>query len=123
PSVKEQPVYAVLADREPAGDYIQIAPKIRLSQLKWLGIDNDILMLGTPVLPITGRSFWKHNDFLLPAGFEFEFPLLSNKLKLQLDHENKNVILWLQNNTYILLEKETFMPLSISSFRLTYTTE
>lgn len=123
PSQKEQPVYAVLTDKTTGGDYIQRAPKVRLHKLKWLGIDENLLIVGTPLLPVAGRSFWMYNDFLLPLGFDFELPLLAKKFKQHLDPDNKLIILWQDNNTYLSVEKEAFMPLSISSFRLTYTKE
>lgn len=123
PSDKVQPVCAALAGRTEAGSYIQTAPKIRLTKLQWLGIDDDILIMGTPLLPVTGQSYWRDNDFLLPSGFDFELPLLAKKMKQQLDLANRYIILWKEDNTYIPLEKDAFMPLSISSFRLTYPAE
>jgi len=123
PSQKEQPVYAVLTDKTTAGDYIQTAPKVRLNKLKWLGVGKSLLIVGTPLLPVAGRSFWMYNDFLIPLGFDFELPLLAKKLKQRLDPDNKMIILWQDNNTYLSVEKEAFKPLSISSFRLTYSDE
>ena len=119
-SQKEQPVHAVLAEKAVAGDYIQTAPKVRLSKLKWVGVDDSVLIVGTPLLPISGRSYWMYNDFLLPSGFDFELPLLAKKFKQRIDPDDRHIIVWLENNTYIAIEKILFMPLSISSFRLTY---
>jgi len=123
PSQKEQPAYAVLAEKAAAGNYIQTAPKVRLSKLTWVGINNSLLIAGTPLLPVAGRSYWLSNDFLLPLGFDFELPLLAKKLKQQIDPDNSTLILWQHNNTYLSIKKEAFMPLSISSFRLTYPAE
>ncbi|UTA66943.1 hypothetical protein [Emticicia sp. 21SJ11W-3] len=117
---KEQPVFALLADKKNAGEYIQTAPKVRLNKLKWVGIDDNLLIAGTPLLPLPGRTYWLNNDFLLPSGFEFELPLLAKKLKQQIDPMNNMVILWQDDNTYIPIEKVAFVQLSISSFRLTY---
>ncbi|AWH86616.1 hypothetical protein HYN59_16530 [Flavobacterium album] len=121
PSQKEQPVYAVLAERTAAGDYINTAPKVRLAGLQWVGVNDEVLIAGTPLLPVAGASYWMYNDFLLPAGFDFELPLLAKKLMQQIDPGNSMMILWHKDNSYIPIEKEAFMPLSISSFRLTYT--
>lgn len=115
-----KPVAAMMANRKAAGLYIQTAPRVRLEKLHWLGIDDNVLIAGTPLLPVEGRSYWLYNDFLLPSGFEFELPLLAKKLKQQLDPQNNAVILWQEDNTYITLNKDDFMPLTISSFRLTY---
>lgn len=120
PSQQEQPTYAVWIDKKVAGEYILTAPKVRLNRLKWVDIDHNPLILGTPLLPVAGRSYWMYNDFLLPTGFEFQLPLLTKVLKQRIDPDNKKLILWLENNTYITIEKEALMPLSISSYRLTY---
>lgn len=123
PSQKEQAVYAILAEKTTTGDYIQTAPKVRLNKLKWVGVDNNLLIVGTPLLPIVGQSYWMYTDFLVPSGFDFELPLLAKKFKQHIDPNNRLIILWQENNTYIAIEKEAFMPLSISSFRLTYAEE
>lgn len=119
-SQQEQPVYAVLAQKEGAGTYITTAPKVRLSMLKWVVVGNELLITGTPLLPVKGRSYWMCNDFLIPCGFEFELPLLAKKFKQKTDPHNHMVILWLEDNTYVCIRREDFMPLSISSFRLTF---
>lgn len=121
PLQKEETVVAVLANKEAAGHYIQTAPKIRLAKLKWSGIDDKVLIIGTPLLPFKSRSYWLYSDILIPAGFGFELPVLAKKLKQKLDPNNKLVLLWNDDNTYTAIEKEAFMPLTISSFRLTYT--
>lgn len=120
PSQQEQPVCAVWLDQKTAAEYIQTAPKVRLNRLKWVDVDHNPLLVGTPLLPVAGRSYWRYNDFLVPTGFEFQLPLLTKVLKQRIDPDNKQLILWLENNTYITIEKEALMPLSISSFRLTY---
>ena len=121
PSQKEQPVYALLAEKDAAGNYIQTAPKVRLNRLQWVGIGNSLLITGTPLLPVPGRPYWLYDGFLLPAGFDFELPLLAKKLKQHIDPHNTMIILWYEDSTYSTIQKEAFMPLSISSFRLTYT--
>lgn len=122
PSVKEQPVFAVLAERHLAGSYIQTAPKVRLAKLSWVGVNDKLLITGTPLLPFAGKSYWLYNGFLLPSGFDFELPLLAKKLKQHIDPTNSMMVLWQHNNSYITIQKQAFMPLTISSFRLTYPT-
>lgn len=119
-SQNEQPVYAMLAEKDACSNYIQTAPKVRLNKLNWVVAGNKLLIAGTPLLPVVGHTYWLYNDMLVPSGFEFELPLLAKKLKQVIDPHNTAVLLWLEDNTYISIKKEAFMPLSVSSFRLTY---
>lgn len=116
----EQQSYAQLISKEEAARYIETAPKIRLQNLKWVLVDDSILIIGTPVLPIRGRTFWFYEDCLLPTGFNFEFPLLRDIIVEMVNPHRENIILWQKDNTHILFSKEEFKPLSISSFRLTF---
>jgi len=122
PSAIEQEPYALLLNREEAASYITTAPKVRLQNLHYSGIDNDVLVLGTPLLPVSGQTYWRINNMLIPAGYDFELPLLYSTVENLIDPDGNNLILWQANGRYALLPKEAVMPLSISSFRLTYPT-
>ncbi|TRW27320.1 hypothetical protein FMM05_01385 [Flavobacterium zepuense] len=122
PSATEQEPYALLLNRDAAASYITSAPKVRLQNLHYSGIDDNILILGTPLLPVSGQTYWRVNNMLLPAGYDFELPLLYSTVENLIAPDGNHLIIWQINGSYTLLPKEAVMPLSISSFRLTYPT-
>jgi hypothetical protein len=120
PSKTEREAFVLVTTFEEAEKYITTAPVIRLERLQWAVIDSKVVIFGTPILPIQGETFWKNNNFLLPAGFDFEFPVLSDLLQQKINPEQNNWIFWKKDATYFTVSKEDLKPLSISSFRLTF---
>jgi hypothetical protein len=120
PSKTEREAFVLVTTFEEAEKYITTAPVIRLEKLLWVVIDSKVVIFGTPILPIQGETFWKNNNFLLPAGFDFEFPVLSDLLQQKINPEQNNWIFWKKDATYFTVSKEDLKPLSISSFRLTF---
>jgi len=118
PSEREQPVLAQLVRLEELGAYLQTAPKTRLKPIKWLIVGTKALLLGTPVLPLNGRSYWRYGAFLLPAGFQPEPALLLASLSKRLDPENQYWTLIKEEGSYIQAKKAYFKSLTLSSFRL-----
>lgn len=117
--IEREPV-ALLANVKKAEQYITTAPAIRLRVLSWIGINDAVLLAGTPLLPLVGQTYWMAGNMLLPTGYDFEFPQLYAFTKKAIDTNDDYIILWDKESTYSLLPKTEFMPLSISSFRLTY---
>nr|WP_321225396.1 hypothetical protein [uncultured Psychroserpens sp.] len=99
---------------------IESSPNFRLEHLRYVLINTSkVLIIGSPTLGIKGQSFWLYNDFLLPNGFHFKFPILTKSIKNALNSTGENYVLWQKNNSYALIKKSDFKPLSISSFRRT----
>ncbi len=100
--------------------YLNTAPAIRLNNLKWVVLGNDeVLISGTPLLPINGTAFWKDGDSILPVGYNFELSILSKTINKKIN-KNKNAwIIWFKDATYFSIEKSQLMPLTLSSFRKT----
>lgn len=117
-NVKE--AHALLVEYQELKSYIELAPKFRLEPLQWIVIHNKALIIGKPSLPLKGDTYWFKNDFLLPSGYDFEWPVLTQTLKDKLNPFDKNIILWNKDNSYSSISKQNIKPLSISSFRLTF---
>lgn len=120
PAITEQQPFALLTTIKNAKQYIETAPQVRLQKILWIGINNNVLLLGTPLLPVKGQTYWQVHNMLLPAGFDFEFPVLYQTVQKMIDATGENTIVWQQDGSYILLNTKNIRPLSISSFRLTY---
>jgi hypothetical protein len=120
PSEDIKEAFALLVDYTELKLYIESAPKYRLETLQWVVIDNKALIVGNPLLPIKGSTYWIDNNFLIPTGYNFEWFALTKTLQEKLNPSQENIILWNENNSYSVISKETIKPLSISSFRLTF---
>ena len=120
PSEKEHQAWVLVSSYEDAKNYIETAPDVRLKSLSWVVSDEKIILFGTPLLPIKGETYWRINDFLLPTGFDLEFEILANTIQEKINENQENWIFWQQDGSYFKVPKENVKPLSISSFRLTF---
>lgn len=120
PSENVKEAYALLTDYEEAKSYILTAPKYRLELLRWVVIDKKVLIIGTPLLPLKGITYWFENDFLIPSGYDFEWNVLAKTLQEKINPFEQNIIFWNKENSYSRIPKNNIKQLSISSFRLTF---
>ncbi len=109
---------ALLTSISHAKNFIIGAPSIRLQELYWVGIDEQCLFVGIPILPIEGQTFWMIESMFIPTGFDFEFSALYRTVYETL--ADGQWIVWNKSSEYMLIDKSDLMPLSRSSFRLTY---
>ena len=115
----ERPAFGMLAPLANLAAYIETAPALRLAALEWVIIKQHLaFIVGMPLLPIKGFTYWKRGNFLLPTGFEFEFDFLTEALQKALAVGEEDFVLWNKDSSYILLPKSALKPLSIGSFRL-----
>jgi len=120
PSEAIKEAYALLVDYNELKLYIETAPKFRLEPLQWVVLDKSALILGNPLLPIKGNTYWLDHDFLFPTGYHFEWFALTKTIQEKLNPSGENLILWNLDNSYSTIPKTTIKQLSISSFRLTF---
>lgn len=118
----EHEPHALLTTINDARDYINTAPTIRLKKMTWLMIDKNLFIIGKPLLPLIGSTYWFKNDFFLPTGFDFELSVLEYSLQAILNPQNDKYIIWNKDATYIVVDKHNVKPLSISSYRQTTAT-
>jgi len=119
-SVEEKEAMAMLIEVKELGNYMETAPEVRTAALSWIVMGKSkALVIGKPVLPIRGDTFWQRGDFLLPAGYDFDLYQLAESLNQRLNPEKEDWILWNTDNSYVKIRKENVKPLSLSSFRLT----
>lgn len=116
----EKEAFALLTDYQTAKAYLLTAPAVRLAGLKWVVIDDQILVIDYPLLPIKGQSYWASNDSLLPSGFDFEFAILSKSIQKKLNPNQEQYLLWTAEGQYHAIDKNDLQDLSLSSFRLTF---
>jgi hypothetical protein len=118
-SVNEVEAIALMVDLQLLENYLETAPAVRLKNLSWTIVeDRKALILGTPLLPLQGKVFWRRDDFLLPAGYDLELPVLCDTIHKELNPGKEHWIIWNKDDSYKKLDKRLFRPLSIYSFRL-----
>ena len=116
----EQESLALKVDLNLLEKYIENAPNIRLKHLNWVVIANkEALVIGAPLLPITGQAYWKNQDFFIPLGLNLDYSLIVNELNQIINPKQKHFVLWDKTSKYSLIKKESFVPLTIGSFRKT----
>lgn len=118
PSDNIRTSFALLSKLENVEKSIVALPEIRLKSLQWAVLEKRALFLGTPLLPFKGITYWRLNNFLLPTGYEFELPLTSGIVADLLNRGKENWILVQNDNSCIVIPKNDFKQLSLSSFRL-----
>lgn len=123
PSAKETEAAAMITTLGLLGKYLETAPAIRLKHLTWVMLNRDrALILGNPMLPVSGTVFWQRSAHLLPAGSDFDLYLLSAALHKQIDPDRRSFIVWQTDSTYFTVNQTDFQALSLSSFMKTMQT-
>ena len=118
PSEREEEPVALLLSLQQLGDYIQTAPAVRLEPLSWVIADDQALVVGRPLLPLPGKSYWRRGNHLLPAGLDMEWTVLAETLDRQLNPDGNCWLVWDEDGSYLSVPRLGCRPLSISSFRL-----
>ena len=119
-SEAEQSAIASLHSLDSLLAYASSAPEIRMKNLEWVVLaDQTVLVYGKPLLPLTGSVFWLYENHLLPAGTDFELPILSEVFYKALQPETPSIVLWKEDASYQLIPRSSFQQLSLSSIRLT----
>lgn len=110
-----EPSIGMLTDRDSIKDYIIDAPAFRYNQLTFASSqDNQVLILGTPLLPVKGQEVWTYNNVLIPNGYTF-----GTKYHLDLlskNKENNTFLLIKKDNSYETISKRNIQPLHRNAF-------
>ncbi|GAA4043356.1 hypothetical protein GCM10022409_31680 [Hymenobacter glaciei] len=100
--------------------YAETAPEIRLRALRFaVAADGRVLLLGTPLPPLPGQELWLHAGLLLPAGFDFEAPLLAPLLREKLQTAADDVLLFAADGSWECVPASAVLPVTRSAVRLT----
>ncbi|MEO0897676.1 MAG: hypothetical protein AAFY71_14825 [Bacteroidota bacterium] len=120
PSEKIRSPFGLIVDLDAFSSYMQSAPVVRTQHLKWLQLqEHEVLVIGSPTLPLEGMAIWKSGNHLLPTGYEFDLQILSSEIANRIDPSNTHWILWKEDPSFLMFKKEWLKTLSISSVRQT----
>lgn len=77
-STIEHPIYALKTTLVDWKAYAEAAPAIRLEALRFAVSEKaEVLVVGTPLPALRGSFYWSNQQLLLPAGFDFDPPVLA----------------------------------------------
>jgi len=100
--------------------YADRAPQARLQKIKFAVSENDeVLLLGAPLLPLPGKEYWLRDDLLLPCGFDFDPPVLAAFAAAQLNPGQDAVLLFEADGSWQRIPKKEFVAAGRSAVRLT----
>ncbi|MES2132535.1 MAG: hypothetical protein V4506_09300 [Bacteroidota bacterium] len=120
PTDTEKEAEAMITTVSNLKHYIETAPAVRFQKLKWALLNNDkAIIIGKPILPLNGNTYWKKHDCMLPTGFDLDFDMLSESIYKILNPGDHFLIVWDTDNSYSLIDKDDLQALSVGSFRST----
>lgn len=117
PAQEEATVVAQWVALTSLAAYIEQAPDMRLKPIEWLIVGGDALLMGTPLLPLNGQSYYKSGSFLMPAGCSWNPALLAAALSQKMDPEKQYWTVVKMDGSYFQAKRSYFKRLSLSSFR------
>lgn len=118
PSSLERTAAAQLISLDTLDVIIPKMPAIRLQPIHWVIIEDKALLIGSPLLSIPGKTYWQTQNFLLPAGYDFEYPELSVYFNKNVNQNSNDMIVMQTDNSYFKIAKENIQKLTISGYRL-----
>ncbi|MEM6964481.1 MAG: hypothetical protein AAF573_06930 [Bacteroidota bacterium] len=99
--------------------YAESASSIRLEKIRYAVAEHgEVLILGKPLIPIRGKTFWKNGNILLPNGYDFEFPVLSEIILQQYIPEKDGVLIFYKNGEWEKIQNSDFVKGSRSGVRV-----
>lgn len=100
--------------------YAETAPLVRLQQTRFaVSENNKVLIMGTPLPALPGREYVLQDTLLLPCGFEFDPPAISELVIARFDPSKESLLLFDTDGTWEKVPKNAFMPSTRSAIRLT----
>jgi hypothetical protein len=120
PSGRSQEGNVLLTDLATWKTYAETAPLVRLQQTRFaVSENNKVIIMGTPLPALPGKEYVLQDTLLLPCGFEFDPPAISELVIARLDPSKESLLLFDTDGTWEKVPKNAFMPSTRSAIRLT----
>ena len=118
PSENTQNGSALLTNLSVWKNFADGTASVRLEKIKYAVSDTrEVLILGTPLIPIPGKEFWKRNNILLPSGFDFEFSILAEVIEQQLNPKRDGILVFYENGNWEKIMNKDFVKGTRSAVR------
>jgi len=100
--------------------YADSAAAVRLSILQFAASPaGNVLIMGSPLPSLPGQSYWRRGQILIPAGMDFEIPMVATLMERGLALQQHALILLQPDGNWHMLPVGAFAPASRSAVRLT----
>jgi MoxR-vWA-beta-propeller ternary system domain bpX2 len=120
-SQKEQKATALSTTASAWLAYVSTAPEARLKRLKFAVSDaNNVLVVGEPLPPIEGQTYWLHNNIFMPSGYDFELPIVSELIYQKENLQNHAFLCFNTEGVPHRIEELDFVLATRSAVRLTF---
>jgi hypothetical protein len=120
PSGRSQAGNALLTELDTWKAYAENAPLVRLQQTRFaVSEKNKVLIIGSPLPALPGREYVLQDTLLLPCGYEFDPPVISNLVITRLDPLKESLLLFDTNGAWEKIPKTAFVQATRSAIRLT----
>ena len=118
-SSEEQETSASIVKLDELLVYVDTVPEHFFNTLKWCKMgDNEAILIGTTVLQIVSKRFWKVGTLFIPAGFDFHYSFLKDLLT-DLKQKSETTDFWIfnQEGYHFALPQALLVPLTRSSVK------
>jgi hypothetical protein len=120
PSGRSQAGNALLTELATWKTYAENAPLVRLQQTRFaVSGKNKVLIIGTPLPALPGKEYVLQDTLLLPCGFEFDPPVISELVITRLDPSKDSLLLFDTDGAWEKIPKTSFVSSTRSAVRLT----
>jgi hypothetical protein len=120
PSSREEKVGALITDLQTWHDYAEHAPLVRLRQTHFaVSANNKVIVVGDPLPPIPGKAFSLKNNILLPAGYDFDPPVIGSLIATRFNASKTSLLLFNIDGSCEEIHLSSLIPSSRSAVRLT----
>jgi hypothetical protein len=100
--------------------YAERAPLVRLQQTRFaVSEKNKVLIIGSPMPALPGKEYVLQDTLLLPGGYEFDPPAISELIVARLDPSKGALLLFDTDGSWEMIPKTAFVPSTRSAIRLT----
>lgn len=111
---------ALLTTRDAWANWVETAPSVRLQCLHFAAsADGKALILGAAMPPLPGRELWMRHQILLPAGFDFEYPVVSELIQRKYNPGKQAMLLFDENGRFDKIDGKSFVRATRSAVRMT----
>jgi hypothetical protein len=100
--------------------YAETAPQTRLNQLHFaVSAKGEVLVYGQPLPNLPGEAYWRLESMLLPAGFDFDPPVIAKLIASKHESGQEIFMLFEPGGHWQEIPISVFKPAKRSAIRLT----
>lgn len=112
--------FAIFTEISVLDAYVVTAPQIRLKHLRFAtSVHGQVLIAGVPLPSLPGMGYTLHERILMPAGYDFDPPIIRSLIAEKLDAGKGNFLLFHTSGQYEIIPDTAFVPVTRSAVRLT----